>query len=247
MQKLLLTMAMFCVACTIWSQSSETLKVKYSETIFFEMKGDMPPQLAANMPKSRKLNKILYATAQSSLYIVNKEDKVEENEDTGRSRWAMKRGGVDPIVYCNYDDLKTITGTDLFGKEFIIEEEKEYTWKIHTGEQREILGYTCIKATYQKDSILTTAWYTPKIQMSVGPDGYNGLPGLILAVSEGERKVLLATLVEEKFLGSPAIVAPSKGEKVSREKFDKIRNDKMKEMKEMYGRGNGSGPIMIRG
>ena len=57
-----------------------------------------------------------------------------------------------------------------FGKEFLIEEGLPSTkWKLHSGEQRDILGYTCIKATQQKDSITITAWFTPKLAVPVGP------------------------------------------------------------------------------
>lgn len=226
------------------AQNANTLKVKYTETMYFEQKGDVPPQLAATMPKSRNSNKILYATADKSIYVVNKEDKVEQIEEPGRGRGGWRRPNVDGIVYCNYSDLQMVTFTDFFGKEFLIKEEKEYTWKIHSGEQRDILGYTCIKATYQRDSTTITAWYTPKIQVSSGPDGYSGLPGLILAVSEGENRVTLATLVEEKCTTAPEIVAPTKGEVVTREKFNEIRKVKMKEMKEIWG-GNQRG--MMRG
>jgi GLPGLI family protein len=234
-------LSILCI--NVKAQKSETIKVKYTETMYLEQKGDMPPQMAANMPKSRNVNKILYATPGKSIYIVNKEDKAEEVEDRARGR-GMRKRGVDPIVYCNYETLKMVTFTDFFGKEFLINEEKEYAWKIHSGEQRDILGYTCIKATYQRDSTLVTVWYTPKIQLSVGPDGYSGLPGLILAVAEGEKRVTLATVVEEKSVNPPAIEEPTKGEVVTREKFNEIRIAKTKEMKEMWG-GNQRG--MMRG
>ncbi len=225
------------------AQENNVFKVKYAETMYFEERSDMPPQMAANMPKTKSVNKILYSTSSKSTYIVNKEDKVEQVEEPNRGR-GMRRRTVDPIVFCDYDALKMVTYTDFFGKEFLINEEKEYTWKIHSGEQRDILGYTCIKATFQKDSTTVTAWYAPKIQLSSGPDGYSGLPGLILAVSEGENRVTLATMVEEKSINPPMIEEPKKGEIVTREKYNDIRNEKMKEMKEMWG-GNQRG--MMRG
>ncbi len=245
MIKLTFVFAFLSSICfSLIAQDGTMVKVKYSETMYMEQRGDMPPQMAANMPKSRSVNKILFSTGSKSLYLVNKEDKVEQVEDQSRGRGGMRKRGVDPIIYCNYDAMKMVTYTDFFGKEFLINEEKEYAWKIHSGDHRDILGYTCIKATFQKDSTLVTAWYTPKIQMSVGPDGYSGLPGLILALSEGENKVTLATMVEEKSNSTQAIEEPTKGEIVTREKYSEIRKEKMKEMKEMWG-GNQRG--MMRG
>ncbi len=251
MKKGLILISFIAAANIIFAQQSESTKVKYNETIYFEIKaGDMPqgmpPGMADKMPKNRSSNKILYATPTKSLYVVNKEDKVAETEDSGRARWGMRRGNVDGKVFCNYDDLSMVTYTDMFGKEFIIKEEKEYTWKIHSGEQRDILGQTCIKATYLKDSTTVTAWYAPKIQIPSGPDGYSGLPGIILAVSEGDKKVILATALEEHFTAAPAIEEPTKGEVVTRQKYDEIRKQKMKEMREMYGGGAG-GSVRMNG
>ncbi|MBK8701004.1 MAG: GLPGLI family protein [Saprospiraceae bacterium] len=226
--------------------AQNTLKVKYTETMYFDQNADVPPQMAANMPKSRINNKILFSTEEQSIYIVNKEDKVEEEQNPNRGRWAMRRQGVDPKVYCDYSNEQQLTYADMFGKEFLIEESLlSIKWKLHSGEQRDILGYTCIKATTMKDTVEVTAWFTPKISVSVGPSGYFGLPGLILAVSEGESKVTLATMVEEDFVGDSPIVKPSKGDLITREEFEKLRREKMEEMRQMYG-GQGN-RMMIRG
>ena len=227
--------------------AQDTIKIKYEETFYMTPSADMPPQMASQMPKSRKHRKILLSTEEKALYIVNKEDVVPDEEDgSHRGRWAMKRQGVDPIVFLDFDAEQKTTFTDLFGKEFLIEEGLPSTkWKLHSGEQRDILGYTCIKATQQKDSITITAWFTPKLAVPVGPDGYHGLPGAILAVSEGDDKVILATAVVSPFAGPSPIEKPTKGEKTSREKFDQIRKEKMEEMRQMNG-GQGQ-RVFIRG
>lgn len=231
------------ILSVVVSGQEKGLKVKYSETHFMNLKMDMPPQMAANMPKSRQRNKILLANETASLYIPNKEDKVMEEPNSDRGgRGSMRMRGVDPVTYQNFDESVMSTYTDLFGKEFLIEEPIiEFKWKLHSGEQREILGYNCTKATTMKDTIEVIAWFTTKIPHSIGPVGYSGLPGLILAVSEGESRVILATSVEQNIALPQAIEKPTKGEKVSRTEFDKIRDEKVKEMRAMYGGGGQGG------
>ena len=74
-----------------------------------------------------------------------------------------------------------------------------------------------------------TAWYTPQIPVSNGPENYHGLPGLILQVSDGRE-----TLVCSKIVLNPKkkvrINEPKKGKSVSQKEFSKIVNKKSKEM-----------------
>lgn len=95
-----------------------------------------------------------------------------------------------------------------------------------------------------KEKIIT-AWYTPDIPVSQGPENYWGLPGLILEVSDDKTTILCSKIVinpKEKV----EIKAPKKGEKVSQAEFAKIMAKKMQEMQEMGGGGRG-GRIRIGG
>jgi GLPGLI family protein len=88
-----------------------------------------------------------------------------------------------------------------------------------------------------KEKIIT-AWYTPDIPVSQGPENYWGLPGLILEVSDDKTTILCSKIVinpKEKV----EIKAPKKGEKVSQAEFAKIMAKKMQEMQEMGGGGRG--------
>ncbi|WP_445722729.1 GLPGLI family protein, partial [Flavobacterium sp.] len=68
----------------------------------------------------------------------------------------------------------------------IIKLNDKLNWQITT-ESKKIDGYLCIKATTNKSFFNNkgervkkiTAWYTPDISFSYGPNGYMGLPGLI--------------------------------------------------------------------
>lgn len=82
------------------------------------------------------------------------------------------------------------------------------------------------------------AWYTPQIPVSQGPSEYWGLPGLILEVSAGNTIMLCSKIVinpEEK----TEIVAPKKGDVVTKLEYNEIITKKMAEFRENRGRRNG--------
>ena len=95
--------------------------------------------------------------------------------------------------------------------------------------------------------ITVTAWYTPEIPVNQGPEGYWGLPGLILEVNDGKTTVLCSKIVlnpKEKV----DIKAPTNGKAISQKDFDQTVIDKMKEMSEMnQGQGQGGRGFRIGG
>lgn len=87
--------------------------------------------------------------------------------------------------------------------------------------------------------IEVTAWYTPQIPISNGPGEYWGLPGLILEINSG-RTTILCTEIVINPSEEINIEAPTKGEKIKREKYVKTITQKMEEMREQFrGRGRG--------
>jgi GLPGLI family protein len=93
--------------------------------------------------------------------------------------------------------------------------------------------------------VTITAWYTPEIPISQGPENYWGLPGLILEVSDGKTVVLCSKIVmnsKEK----AEIKAPTKGKEISQKEYDETVTKKMEEFRQMnQGRG-GNGTMQIR-
>ncbi len=88
--------------------------------------------------------------------------------------------------------------------------------------------------------ITITAWYTPQIPVSNGPGEYWGLPGLILEINSGRTTILCTEIVinpSEK----EEIEAPTKGKKITREKYTETVKKKMEEMREMFRNRRGSG------
>ena len=74
------------------------------------------------------------------------------------------------------------------------------------------------------------AWYAPQIPVRHGPLDYWGLPGLILEVSADNTTMLCSKIV----LNPDEIIefeAPSKGKEVSKNEYQNIITDKMKEFR----------------
>lgn len=90
--------------------------------------------------------------------------------------------------------------------------------------------------------VTITAWYTPEIPVSQGPEGYWGLPGLILEVNDG-KTVILCSKVVLNAKDKAEIKAPTNGKQVSQKEYDETVMKKMQEMSEM---NQGKGGMQIR-
>lgn len=76
--------------------------------------------------------------------------------------------------------------------EFLVIKEYYNDWLIYN-ESKIINGFTCYKSEYTLKSInrkgkevkrIVTAWFCPELPYSFGPNGYCGLPGLILELQD---------------------------------------------------------------
>jgi GLPGLI family protein len=104
-------------------------------------------------------------------------------------------------------------------------------WEI-TEEEKEILGYTCIKAIGNKvfenskiSSSVIVAWFTKDIQVSHGPKGINGLPGLILEAHYGSSHFYANNINLEP---QKPISKPVKGEEINEEEFSQLMRSAVK-------------------
>ena len=88
--------------------------------------------------------------------------------------------------------------------------------------------------------VIITAWYTPEIPVNQGPEGYWGLPGLILEVSDGKTIILCSKVVLNP-KNKAEIKASTKGKEISQKEYDETVVKKMEEMREMNQGRTGSG------
>jgi len=184
--------------------------------------------------------------------------EVLEQTESGRGGGmiAMMAGGAGSTVYKNVKSKELLEQTEFFGKIFLIKDSlSRDDWKLGK-ETKQIGSYTCYKATTMREIITrtmsteaesvedtieieVTAWYTPQIPLSQGPDIYWGLPGLIMEVNTDKTTILCTKLVLNK--EDLEIKVPKKGEEVTRAEYTKIVEEKMVEMEKMRGQRPGGG------
>lgn len=232
---LLACMAMFQIAAAQNDGKKITSgTVKYEEKVKLDIHLDGDGAQFSNMlPKERKSNKILVFNPDAALYSNNKDAEEEEilSDEAGGAMVQIHMEEPDNKLYTDLKTRKQIEQREFMTRMFLIEGEMETSpWKL-TGEEREILGFTCQEAVMEKDSVKTVAWFTPSIPVSAGPGSYNNLPGLVLEVNvkDGNR-IISATSIEENTGDIARLDKPKEGKKVTKEEFDKIVDEKMKEM-----------------
>ncbi|MEQ9405417.1 MAG: GLPGLI family protein [Cyclobacteriaceae bacterium] len=245
--KIFYTLLFSFLSITAFSQEKEGA-VTY-ESVFKIDVSRFPENMRSMIPAERKSKYQLLFNQKEAIYkpVKEEEDINQEAGNGGGVRMRFRGGGGENSEY--YTDLEkgiTIDKQDFLDRTFLIDGGEEIEWKV-TGEMQMIAGYQCMKATYmERDTILVAAWFTPQIPISLGPGQYAGLPGLVLSVdyNDGQR-TLLATNIDLRALTEEETISPpEKGKKVSREEFNKMRREKMEEMREMNG-GRGSGGTFI--
>ncbi|MBA82531.1 MULTISPECIES: GLPGLI family protein [unclassified Leeuwenhoekiella] len=226
-----------------------------------ELSEQMKKQIAERM-KSR-LEKTFTLSFSKDESIYEEEAKLETPGAGGGMRFmggGFSQGGI----YKNIAADIYARQNELMGKTFLVKDTlAKLDWKLEK-ESKMIGQYAAFKATAvrkieqnpwealrrnrnaQADTTATeapkemiiTAWYTPQIPVSQGPDEYWGLPGLILEVSAGPTVILCNKIVINPQSGLE-IEMPEKGDEVSREEYEKIVAEKTKEMSERMGGGRG--------
>ena len=237
MKKILLITSLLSIVCSAGAQQSG--RIVYEETM--KITFDLPDEFAGMIPNESKNKMQLLFTSEESIYkAIPREEHVGEEIESNHGGVFIKieMSSPDNETYRNLKEGVIIEKQNLFGRYFRITGEPEkIKWKM-TGDKKQIAGYLCMKATYMRDTIPVTAWFTPQIPIQNGPGIIGQLPGLILELDvDNGQMVTRALSVELRPLSQDEeILKPTKGKEISREKFEIIRKEKTEEMKEM-GRG----------
>ena len=201
-----------------------------------------------------------YVLEFNSIESTYKEVEKLETEGQGYNWMANYVGENIGKIYKNAQDKISINETEMMGKFFLVTEDLEKTkWKM-SGESKKIGQYTCYKATYTKQveekvfsfgswnqtngtnqpkkpkkmrDVEVVAWFTPEIPVSSGPSWYQGLPGLILEVSDDDTKILCTKIVMNPKEKSK-IKRPKKGKVISNQDFVTLQDQKRIEAREMW-------------
>jgi len=126
---------------------------------------------------------ILYFNEDESLYTYK--------EQTNENGYSWKRD--DFVLIRDYEDKTIHDKLDFLGRTYVFKEEApKYRWKI-LNEIKEVAGYLCMKAETVdtvKD-IKIYAWFTDQIPVYGGPEGFYGLPGMILGLDYNDGDVII--------------------------------------------------------
>jgi len=181
----------------------------------------MRAQIMAMLKKQFEREYTLEFTKEESLY--KREEKLDapQNSMSGGMMVIAMGGGEGDILYKNLAENRFANQNEMFSKQFLIKDDiTSQEWKLEK-ETKNIGQYSCFKATYtyerepmrmrtsgtnadtdsaedeevEMETITVTAWYTPQIPVKNGPGSYDGLPGLILEISDGELSILCSKVV----------------------------------------------------
>ncbi len=125
------------------------------------------------------------------------------------------------------DDLKRSEQTIQFvmgGRLYLLEDEKPRTkWKIKN-EIREIEGYLCMKAetTDPAKNQTIVAWFSDQIPVAAGPEGYTGLPGMILMLDINDGTAIIEASSVDLAVAEHPIPKKIKGKKLGLTEYDEL-------------------------
>ncbi len=235
------------------AQNSGT--VTYKETMYLKINMETEEgeslqknELAGLLPDEQSWNTILYFDDEASLYKTEEKEEAPTNIDNGGGAFSIKIDTPKKTIYHNKKENKVLSQEHFMGKDFlIVSEGKEKQWKV-TNEQKIIKGYLSFKAISTDEEKEDEVWFTPSISAETGPFGIIGLPGLVLEATLNDGKLKIeAEGIQLGEIEEGIIVPPTKGKKISPEKFEKLQEEKIKEFRRQYQNDDDSKVIIIKG
>ncbi len=217
---LIMLTAMLVKAQTVFIQSAK---------ITFEKKINQKQQLAENdwisddardkMSKYRISNWDYHFNDSTSIYRAKPKETVSDNQ------FFFFSGDNTSEIFTDFEKKTRVLRKPISGEDFILKDTIPHlNWKI-MHDVRKIAGYECRKAiAVINDTVSVVAFYTDEILLRGGPEGFTGLPGMILGLAIPRYNTTwFATKIEAKNVPILAIAAPSKGKKTDNEKdFKKL-------------------------
>jgi len=258
--KKIITLITLCITVITSAQSFQgKATYKTFRKVNFKMdegkgapKSDMQKKIQEQLRKQFQQTYTLNFTKSESTYTQNKKLSAPQASSGGFTMVIAGGGSGTDILYKNIAAKQYTNKTEISGKRFLIKDTLEnFGWEM-SGDTKNIGNYTCYKATRSREeesisfsmtdgekeekkekiTIVTTAWYTTQIPISNGPEGFWGLPGLILEIQDGKQTIVCSEIILNSS-DEVQINEPSKGKQVTQIKFDEIMN---KHSQEMMGR-----------
>lgn len=214
-------------------------KVSYTQKVNLHMGlGEGNEEMKAMLPEFQESKFELLFNGEATLYRSVKEEVTEVNETTeDGGQMVIRMEGPKSTIFTDLATGDQIEERDMMGKQYLISGSTPLKWKM-TGESKEIAGYQCMKAILDSENSKTEAWFASTLPIPSGPTTFGQLPGLILEVVMDEgRMIMTAEKVEIQEIDSALLVAPTKGKKITRKKYQKLQEERMREMNAQGGGG----------
>ncbi len=182
-------------------------------------------------------------------FYKNTKDKTYTVDKEFMGKEFLIQDSLPKLAWKLENETKQIGGYNCFKATAVREASKtdfrNFRMKKKEANQKEEVGKTNLMDELDLPKEITiTAWYTPEIPISQGPENYWGLPGLILEVNDGKTTILCSKVVLN-LKDQVDIKAPTKGEVIAQKKYDETVVKKMEEFRAMGGGRNGGMQIRM--
>ncbi|NRB51586.1 MAG: GLPGLI family protein [Saprospiraceae bacterium] len=217
----------------------QTGKVSYTQKVNLHMGlGEGNEEMKAMLPEFQESKFELFFNDKATLYRSVKKEVTEVNETTeDGGQMVIRMEHPKSTIFTDLATGNQIEERDMMGKQYLISGASEFKWKM-TGESKEIAGHQCMKAVLEGKDNTIEAWFTSTLPIPSGPSTFGQLPGLILEVVMDEgRMIMSAETVEIQEIDAALLVAPTKGKKITRKKYQKLQEERMREMNAQGGGG----------
>lgn len=240
----LLISGFFIISLCHFKLSAQNIQggtITYEQVIDYQLEGahDDPrwDNYIADLPKTGKSFHILHFTTEQSFYEENSSKKESLSNDLIK---AIKKANYDKMpkpkvkqIYYDFNNRKCVEQIEFMTRNFLVESSlEEKAWKL-TGKKKKVLDFVCMGAELASETEVITAWFSPQIPISAGPNSYYGLPGIILGLEKNDEIFLLATSANFNMPEKSLSAQLKKAKKLDEDEFDKIVQEKLKEFKKV--------------
>lgn len=214
--------------------------------------GNLPPDVQAQMPKSRTMQYELLFTPEHSLWqFLPNAASDDQNTFAGGGVVIRMAGGGNEATYVNYAKSSRVDQREMFERSFVVTDSiAKVQWKL-SEETKPMLNFTARKATGTSilmrprvtmengqmkremsiDTVPVVAWYTTEVPVPAGPDYQGQLPGLILELDINKGQNVTKAIEFSPKVTANKIKEPNEGKRMTAAEFTKERDKMMEEMR----------------
>jgi GLPGLI family protein len=233
MKYLILSLSCFFLLTSTTAQQGI---VTYSSVRGLNLAGDddneTPPDILKMLPTELKAQSQLTFTSTATSYQnTSGGEEINKGEEGDDVQMKIKIEPSKDIYYLDLSNNQVIQQRSLLGKDFLVSgAAPDFQWQ-ETGATATVAGLPVRHATgINLEGDTLQAWYTPSLKIASGPEGYGGLPGLILKLEIPAKQLsMLAENIEMIPNLDLVLTVPSDGKPIELREFTELRRKKLAE------------------